>query len=405
MLISGHLLLEADAARCHLVPGTIRVQQGQIIEVICGQTTDQCDLGGHDAVILPGLIDAHVHLPQFDLIGSHGMPLLDWLNQVTFPAEGKWQDVDYARSMTQRVLDQCLSHGTTAICAYATVHHESAWAALELATQRGMRGVIGQVLMDRQAPDYLIRPADQLIDEATRLCERFPASHRMAAAVTPRFAIACTERLLSLSGQLARQQRAIVQTHLSENAAECEFVKTLFDGRHYVQVYDDCGLLLPQTIFGHGIFLDAADRQTLNAGGSMVAHCPTANSFLQSGVMNRAALQQAEVNMVLGSDIGAGYERSMVRVARAMIEAAANLGNSFPSAAEAWHQITAGNADRLGFNDVGRLAVGLSADLVVVSPDIAWQQAPLDSLGMLMFAWDDRWIQHVLLQGKTAYRR
>ncbi len=119
--------------------------------------------------------------------------------------------------------------------------------------------------------------------------------------------------------------------------------------------------------------------------------------------MNRAALLQDEVKLVVGSDIGAGYERSMVRVARSMIEAAANLGAGFPSAAEAWHQITAGNADRLGFNDVGRINAGLSADLVIVKPNIAWQQAPQDKLGMLMFAWDDRWVKQVVLQGRIAF--
>ncbi len=403
MLISGHLLLEATDASCHLVPGILRVRDGVIAEVICGETTDQCDVGGHDAVILPGLIDAHVHLPQFDLIGSHGMPLLDWLHRVTFPSEGKWQDVDYARSMTQRVIDQCLAHGTTAFCAYATVHHQSAVAALEVATERGMRGVIGQVLMDREAPAYLIREANQLIDEAARLSDQFPPTMRMAAAVTPRFAIACTEPLLRMAGELARERQALVQTHLSENAAECELVKAMFDGRGYVQVYDETGLLLPRTIFGHGIFLDDDDREALRTSGSLIAHCPTANSFLQSGVMNRAALLQDEVKLVVGSDIGAGYERSMVRVARSMIEAAANLGSSFPSPAEAWHQITAGNADQLGFNDIGRIQPGLSADLVIVKPNVAWQQAPLDPLGMLMFAWDDRWVKQVVLQGRIAF--
>ncbi len=402
MLISGHLLLEATDASCHLVPGIVRVHDGVIAEVICGETTDHCDLGGHEAVILPGLIDAHVHLPQFDLIGSHGMPLLDWLHRVTFPSEGKWQDVTYARSMTQRVIDQCLAHGTTAFCAYATVHHQSAVAALEVATVRGMRGVIGQVLMDREAPSYLIREANQLIDEAARASDQFPPTMRMSAAVTPRFAIACTEPLLRMAGDLARERQTLVQTHLSENVAECELVKSMFDGRGYVEVYENSGLLLPRTIFGHGIHLDATDHAALRTSGSLVAHCPTANSFLQSGVMNRAAMMADEVKVVLGSDIGAGYERSMVRVARSMIEAAANLGTRFPSPAEAWHLITAGNADQLGFSDVGRIQPGLSADLVMVKPNIPWQQAPMDPLGMLMFSWDDRWIEQVVLQGNCS---
>jgi len=222
----------------------------------------------------------------------------------------------------------------------------------------------------------------------------------MAAAVTPRFAISCTEELLIAAGRLAKAKGTLIQTHLAETVAECEFVGQLFGGKSYVDVYDETGLLTPKSIFGHGIYLDRDARLKLVERQSMIAHCPTANSFLRSGTMNRAALQNDGVKHVLGSDIGAGYERSMVRVARAMIEAAATLGESYPSAAEAWHSITAGNADQLGWSDSGRLRTGSSADFVVIKPNIAWQDCLVDPLAMLMFAWDDRWIQNVFLRGK-----
>ena len=119
--------------------------------------------------------------------------------------------------------------------------------------------------------------------------------------------------------------------------------------------------------------------------------------------MQRERLLQDSVSLALGSDIGAGYERSMVRVGRAMIEAASLLGKSFPSAATAWHTITAGNADALGWSDVGRLRVGGTADVVVVGPDLPWLDQCVDPLSMLMFAWDDRWIRHVLLRGQVVF--
>ena len=410
MIISGQLLLEDSASQCQLSqcqlsqcrlsPGFVRIVDDTMTEVVEGEIPTQCDIGGPEYLIVPGFIDAHLHLPQFDIIGGHGLPLLQWLNEVTFPAEKRWENVDFARSMTQRVLNQCIAHGTTAICAYATVHHHSARAAINVATQYGMRGVIGHVLMDRQAPNYLCRETNELIDQTSVLIDQFPPSSRLAAAVTPRFAVSCSTDLLTTAGKLAKEKGTLIQTHLAETAAECKVVAQLFGGKSYVEVYDQAGLLTPKSIFGHGIYLDAASRRTLASRESIIAHCPTANSFLRSGIMNRSALIHDGVKHMLGSDIGAGYERSMVRVARSMIEAAAMLGDSFPSAAEAWFSITAGNADQLGWGDSGRLRVGNSADIVVIKPNIAWQNALVDPLAMLMFAWDDRWIERVFLRGR-----
>lgn len=402
MLIAGKLLLESNGNRCRLSPGFVRIDDGIITEVVEGETPKRCDLGGPNHIIAPGFIDAHVHLPQFDIIGGHGMPLLDWLNKVTFPSERRWEDIDFARAMIARVLRQCISHGTTSLCAYATVHHASAVAAIEMATEMGIGGAIGQVLMDREAPDYLRREANQLIDECGTLMDRFPQTSRMSAAVTPRFAISCSPELLSAAGKLAQEHDAIVQTHLAETLAECEVVSRLFDGQSYVQVYGDAGLLTPRSIFGHGIHLDKTDRSQLANSRGMIAHCPTANSFLRSGTMNRSVLMNDQVHVCLGSDVGAGYERSMVRVGRAMIEAASLVGDCFPTASEAWHSITAGNAERLGFDDRGRIRVGNSADLVVIEPNIPIAETAIEPLSVLMFAWDDRWIQRVLIRGQVS---
>jgi guanine deaminase len=306
--------------------------------------------------------------------------------------------------MTRRVISQLLSTGTTAICAYATVHHDSARAALQLARDAGMRGVLGQALMNRHAPPELCRHADQLLDEAARLGELFPAGRRLAAAVTPRFAISCSEDLLAGAGKLAREQGSMIQSHLAETVDECEGVKQLFGTASYVDVYAQAGLVCERSVYGHGIHLAADERKMLHAAGAIIAHCPTANSFLRSGTMDRNLLLRDSVKLAIGSDIGAGYERSMVRVARAMIEAAASLGDGYPDAATAWHSITAGNADALGWKDAGRLKAGVPADLLVIEPTIPWLEATSDPLSILMFAWDDRWLKQTMLRGKCVFR-
>lgn len=417
MLIAGRLLLEDTApteehvpaegdaftGRCRIEPGCIRVTDGHIAEVILGEIPRQADYGGPQCLIAPGLIDTHLHLSQFDAIGAHGLPLLAWLQQVIFPAEQKWADPQFAAGMTQRALQQCLAHGTTAVCAYASVHRDAAAAALETATGMGMRGLIGQVMMDRGAPDDLCFPPRQLIDETARLLDRFPPAGRMAAAVTPRFAVSCSEHLLAEAGRLARERSAAVQTHLAETTAECEVVSNLFGGKSYTDVYADADLLGPRTLLGHGIHLDQAQRRRLAESRSVIVHCPTANSFLRAGAMARQTLLRDGIAISLGSDIGAGYERSMVRVARAMIETASALGQSFPSALQAWHTITAGNADRLGWSDAGRIREGAAADLIVIRPDVPWLEPPIDPAARLLFSWDDRWIRQTFLLGRCVY--
>ncbi len=400
MILAGQLLIDDGAGRCKVTPGFVRVDEETITEVVEGEIPRNADVGGENTLISPGFIDAHLHLPQFDMIGAHGLPLLQWLSEFTFPAESKWEDVTFAKEMTSRVVSQLLSKGTTGICAYATVHHDSARAALEVAADAGMRGVIGQALMNREAPQHLCRDADQLLDEAARLGELFPPTDRMAAAITPRFAVSCSEDLLVALGKLAVEQGSMIQSHLAETIDDCEWVQALFDGRSYVDVYQQAGLLRERSVYGHGIHLNHDDRVKLRESGAVIAHCPTANSFLRSGTMDRAAMLSDSVKLAIGSDIGAGFERSMVRVARSMIEAAAAIGDDYPDGSAAWYAITAGNADALGWTGAGRLRVGAAADLLVIEPSIAWLNSAVDPLSMLTFAWDDRWLKRTMLRGR-----
>ncbi|QEF97230.1 Guanine deaminase [Stieleria maiorica] len=410
--LGGQILQSEPEGYATIRPGVVEIAEGRIVGVEFGQVSNRVDHGGPDALICPGFIDTHLHLPQFDSIGAAGMRLLPWLKDVIFPAEQRWNDLDFAKSMIDRVARQCLGVGTTGVCAYATVNHEATIAALTAFRDIGFRGVIGQVMMDRDAPPPLLRPRGQLIDEVSRTLDQFPPDRPMAAAVTPRFALSCSEALLEDAGRLAASYDAIVQTHLAETVAECDAVGKRFGGRDYVNVYACAALLTPRSILGHGIHLDSQSQDRLARCGSIIAHCPTANSFLGSGTMNRHSHLSHGIPLTLGSDIGAGFERSMVRVGRAMIEAAMRISLAaghgvddqvrIPSAAEAWHQITAGNAAALRWNDVGRIAVDQRADLLVIRPDIAW----LDSrqpLATLMFAWDDRWIETTILEGRVRF--
>lgn len=412
MRVAGWLILPGSppSSGVRLARGWLLIDRGRIAELALGNPPGPVDLGGDDCLVMPGLIDTHLHLPQFRVMGFDGLPLLEWLEQGVFPEEARWVDADYAAARCDEVYQQLLSYGTTGIAAYATLHAASTRVALQAAARLGLRAAIGQVLMDRNAPEELMRPTEQLLGECAALAAEFAPQNnsRVEYAVTPRFAITCTPELMSGAGQIAQRHGSVVQTHLAETEPECHFVEQLFPGRTYTQVYSECGLLGPRTIMGHGIHLQSSERALLRSTQTVIAHCPVANTFLQSGIMPRSRWQSEALRLALGSDIGAGTERSMIRTARAMIEMAklARLSNpefTLPTAAEAWWQITAGNAAALGWNDCGKLAVGGEADLVIARPNMAWQHAP-DPLAVLLYAWDDRWLQQTILAGNVVFR-
>ncbi len=410
MLVFGHILLPDPIRGARLALGQVRLDGPRIAEV----TLDPARIGtpdfGHDrCLICPGFVDTHVHLPQFDCLGIDGLTLLEWLTQAVFPTEARWADSDHAGACAASAAKRMLAAGTTGIAAYATVHHAGAQAAIEAVESVGLRALVGQVLMDQQAPPELVRPAPQLLREAASL----QARGRVGPAVTPRFAVSCSDELLRGSGELAKATGWAVQTHLSESVPECQLVGRLHNAANYTEVYQRAGLLTPRTILAHGIWLGDAERAMIRAAGSLISHCPSANLFLQAGTMDRAGSMAAGMRVALGSDVSGGPDPCMVRVARAMIETAkvrrmTDGRTPVPSPAEAWAQITWKNADALGWTDSGRVAAGAWADLVVIDPTRGpaaqpdWPKA-VDPLSLLMYGFDERWIERTIVQGRTGY--
>lgn len=404
LLVPGSLSPSGSAAaitRAELRLGWLRLDGGRIAELRLGEPHARPDIGGEDFLITPGFTDIHLHLPQFDCIGQGGLTLLDWLHRVVFPAEARWADADYAGQMAEKVARQLIGFGTTRVAAYATVHHAAAQNAIDALGAAGLKGHVGQVLMERNAPAELCRPGAQLISEAAAL----RSSRAIQPSVNPRFAVSCGIELLAASAQLANSTGRIIQTHYAEMLAECAMVRELFGGKSYTQVYREAGLLTRHTILAHAVYTSDADRHAIRDAGTMIAHCPTANSFLRSGRMDWPALEAIDAAVGLGSDVAGGPERSMVRVARASLENRAELGRATSAAdsSRLWAQITWLNAALLGDGLGSILAQHASPEVLVIRPDIRWRDLP-DPLGALLWAWDDRWIRTVLIDGAPAYQ-
>lgn len=367
-------------------------------------------------LVLPGFIDTHVHMPQLDVIASHGADLLDWLEHYTFPAERRYADPEVSHAGAEAFADVLLAHGTTSAVVFPTVHAVSAEAMAAAAHARGMRCITGKVLMDRHAPDGL-RDADALTaDRELRAgIARWHGTGRQACAVTVRFAPCSTPEQLALAGRLmAEVPDLYMQTHVAENRDEVRWVAELFpEARSYLDVYHRAGLLGPRAVLAHGIWLDDTDRALLADTGAQIAHSPTSNLFLGSGLMDWRALQAAGAAVSLASDVGGGTSLSMLRTMAAAYQVQALQGVK-PGAWALLHAATRGAAQALRLDhEIGSFEPGRLADVCVWDWAAGAVGQRRDALAQTLhervFAWltlgDERHLARTWVAGQERHRR
>jgi guanine deaminase len=325
---------------------------------------------GRDHLLLPGFIDCHVHYPQLQIIGAYGEQLLDWLEKYTFVAEQQFADPAHARRTADLFLDECLRNGTTTVATFCTVHPHSVDAFFEAAATRNLRCIAGKCLMDRNAPEALRDTAQRGYDESKALIRRWHGRGRALYAITPRFAPSSTPEQMELTGALWKEHPGTwLQSHVSENRREVDWVRELFpERRDYLDVYEHYGQLGPRAIYGHGIHLTARELARMSETGTAIAHCPTSNQFLGSGLFDLGNARQASrpVRVGLATDVGAGTSLSMLKTLGAAYQTAQLNGGSL-SAPQAFYLATRGAARALYLDDrIGSLAPGMEADFVIL---------------------------------------
>ena len=365
-------------------------------------------------LITPGFIDCHVHYPQLEIIGACGEQLLDWLERYTFVAEQRFADQAHARRVAELFLDECLRNGTTTVATFCTVHPHSVDAFFEAAAVRGMRCLAGKCLMDRNAPAGLRDTAQRGYDESKALIQRWHGRGRALYAVTPRFAPSSTPEQMELAGALWKEHPGTwLQSHVSENRREVAWARELFpERRDYLDVYAHYGQLGPRAIYGHGIHLTEGELARMSETGTAIAHCPTSNLFLGSGLFDLEAAQRAPrpVRVGLATDVGAGTSLSMLKTMGAAYQIAQLNGGSL-TAAQAFYLATRGAARALYLDDrIGSIAVGMEADLVVLdlasTPLIEARLARCESLDDALFVQmtlgDDRAVAARVVAGRPV---
>ena len=368
-----------------------------------------------DALVLPGFIDAHIHFPQYRMLAAPGKGLLDWLHRFTFPEESLYASVEHARTAAERFLDRLVQHGTTAALVFSSVHRDAAEALFAAAEGRRQAIVSGKTMMDRNAPEALCDDPVSGARDSEALLGRWHRRGRLRYAITVRFAVTSTEAQLRAAGDLATAYPDChVHSHLSETEDELAFVRRLFPrATDYTDVYDRFGLLGPRSVFAHGVHLSERECIRLHETGSVIVHCPTANTFLGSGLLDGGRLARAErpVRTGIGTDIGGGTSYSMLATLGEAYKVAMLTGN-MPGVHDLFHLSTRGNAMQLGLDDeIGTLDPGCWADLVVLDPAatpvLADRHALSEGLEDILFALatlgDDRAVRATYVAGRLAW--
>ena len=363
-----------------------------------------------DCLILAGFIDAHLHYPQTAVINSWGKRLIDWLNYYTFPEEKKFSNLEYAKKVSSTYFDLALSNGVTTSVSYGTVHPESVDAFFSEAKKRGLRALAGKTCMDRNAPDFLCDTPQKAYDDSRALIEKWHGTDRLEYVITPRFSpTSSKDQLHMLGGLWSEYPTCLMQTHISEQPEEIEWVKKLFPkSKDYLDTYDAAGLLGERSVFGHGIYLNEREKDLIKEVGASIIHCPTSNTFIGSGLFDLFALSKADHKIGLATDIGGGSSFSMLKVMASTYEVGQLLGNAIHPAELLWLS-TVGSAKALHLNSkIGNLTKGMEADITVLdlhSTDAISQRAlQASNIWELIFPTimmgDDRAIKDVFIRGE-----
>lgn len=334
-----------------------------------------------EGFFFPGFVDTHIHASQYPNAGVFGKStLLDWLNTYTFPLEGSFTDLKIASKIYNRVVARTLSHGTTTACYYATIHVPATNLLADICHSRGQRAFVGRVCMDSPlSPEYYRDESAATSLQHTKDCISHiksidPSYSLITPIITPRFAPSCSvESMISL-GKLHAETGVPVQTHISENHAECELVKEMFPKhKSYADVYHSTGLLTKKTILAHAIHLTPEERTLIKETDAKISHCPGSNTALTSGTAKIRDLLNDGLCIGLGTDVSGGCTPSILNQAREAVYVSRHVAmapgqvEAKLSVAEALYLATRGGAKVVGLEDsIGGFEVGMDWDAQLV---------------------------------------
>ncbi len=403
----GAVLVEAGKVRA--------VGPARAVEAQAAATAARVDYP--DCIISAGFVDTHVHYPQTQMLASYGAQLLEWLERYTFVVEQQFADAAHAERIAGIFLEELLRNGTTSAAVYCTVHPQSVDAFFSASNRFNTLMLAGKVLMDRNAPPALLDTPQLAYEQSKALIEKWHGHGRQQYCITPRFAGTSSPAQLAVAGALWREHPGtFLQTHLSENLREVAWMRELFPERsNYLDIYAQHGLVGPRSVYAHCVHVEEAELQCLHERGAAIAHCPTSNLFLGSGLFKLFAAKNPArpVRVGLGSDIGAGTSFSTLQTLNEAYKVA-QLNGTPLDALQAFYLATRGGAAALYLDDrIGSIEPGKDADLAILDPHATallklrseYAGSIDDQLFALMMLGDDRAVRATYVAGNCVYDR
>ena len=399
MIIKGNILHTPVLGRVEVHRGAWLVTRGEqvagLFDALPREYEGEPVVDWGDSLIIPAFHDLHIHAPQIVNRGiGYDEQLLPWLERYTFPTESRFSDPEFARRVWKAFLNRLWESGTMGFAAFATVHKQAAWQLMELTEASGLRGLVGKVNMDRNAPEGLLEDTKaSLADTEELICRSREELHRAGFILTPRFVPSTTEKLMDGLGQLAERYQLPVQSHLSENLGEVEWVAKLHpDIPTYTQVYEHFGLLpRGRTIMAHAIHLSEGEKELLREREVTLAHCPLSNLNLSSGIMPLRDNLERGLWCCVASDVAAGHTVQLSRSVTAAVQLSKVHWMHRPeqkplSLGEAFYLATRGSGSFFG--DVGAFLPGFQFDALVIRPtalDALVERTPYERLEQFLY--------------------
>ncbi len=413
-IYKAHILFTKEKEHFEVIEnGYIGVADGRVVGVATDDSVFQCpeaeviDLG--DRLLIPAMNDIHVHAPQYRNLGlAMDLELLDWLDNYTFPEESRFADIHYAERMYRRFVHDLWRHGTMRTVCFATTHLPATRLLMRLFREAGMGAFVGKVNMNRNCPEALcetLGAAEQACETLVR--ESGDADSLVRPIITPRFIPSCTPEMLQLCGKLAQQYQLPVQSHLSENTSEIELVRTLEpESSSYGDAYNRYGLFgQTPTIMAHCVWTEGEELELIRKNDVMVAHCPTSNFNIASGMAPIRTFLDAGIRVGLGSDISGGHDLSIFRMMVYAIQVSKmhyqrDKSKHFLTLSEAFWLATK-SAGRF-FGHVGSFEPGYDFDALVIDDhDLNHDHySLLHRLERFIYVGDDRNIVHRFCRGR-----
>lgn len=406
-----------------------------------------------DEFLCPGLIDLHIHAPQYAYTGTAtDRPLMGeggWLESYAFPAERRLaEDIEMAHEVYQCVVQRTLRAGTTTAVYYGTLHLEPCKVLVDIALKMGQRALIGKVCMDRNSPTSYCQTVEENVQETEHLIKYIHSKAGPESAgrdgpnrrvqplvlpvITPRFIPTCSPMLLMELGKLAAKYDCHIQTHLSESHDEVAYSRHLDahedwkdgSGRTDAEILDHHNLLTEKCVLAHAVLMTESDKSLIRERGSSVAHCPLSNFFFAGCSLHCRELVQMSIKLGLGTDVAGGYSPSMMDSCRAAVIASRAIEHSCLTecgcSKRASHHVmdyrhafvlaTAGGAKSLGMQGrIGNLQTGAEFDAMVLSASSG--QTPVQVFGedtisdifqKILVMGDDRNVRRVFVQGRVV---